>query len=207
MHAIAVFALTGLLSFTLVPVEPEVATYHDDALHFTLTYPATLTPSNAVTQVVEQSKKEMKTDAEKKALGCISTPLMALRETNDFALIMVMRMDLACLNVPPATGILSTLAQTSLRQGLARLGLSTVSAPTSYKLDNHDAVFLRGAVTDEDGKETAHGAAVCSLVEKSAVCWEVVAIDKGNVTSLLASPVGFDGHPPQPLVPADVIGN
>lgn len=207
MQPLLAFLLTGLLSLSMMPTEPAVATYHDDALHFTLTYPASLTASSAVAEVVELSKKEMKSDAAKKALSCITAPLMALRETNDFALIMVMRMDLECLNVPPAAGILSTLAQSSLRQGLARLGLSTVTATTGYKLDNHDAVFLRGAVTDEDGKETAHGAAVCSLVEKTIVCWEVVAINKGNVTSLIASPVGFDGHPAQPLVPAEVIGN
>ena len=128
MPPLLVFALTGLISLSSMPVDPAVATYHDETLHFTVTYPASLTPSNAVAEVVEQSKKELKSEADKKALGCITTPLMALRETNDFALIMVMHMDLECLNVSPAAGILSTLAQRSLRQGLARLGLSTVTA-------------------------------------------------------------------------------
>ena len=206
MELLPIIALATLLSAVSLPVDPSVATNHDDALHFTISYPTTLTASNMGGEIMDKAKSETNDDARKKAMGCVSTPLIALRQTDDFAMLMILRMDLTCLGIPPTSSVLQPLAQSSLQQGLLKLGLATVGTPAPYKLDGHDAVYLRGTVTDAAGKDKAYGAASCALVEKSAVCWEAIAVDKSMVSTLSGTPMNFDGHASQPLVPADVIG-
>ena len=206
MQPLAILALAGLFAASSPPADPSVAAYHDDVLHYTLTYPVALTASSETDDVMDKAKGETNNEAMKKAMGCISTPLMALRQTDDFALLMIVRMDLECLGAPTATSsVLVPMAQSSLQQGLLRLGLATVGTATPYKLDGHDAVYLRGTVTDNAGKDKAFGAAACALVEKTAVCWEAIASDKAMVSTLSATPINFDGHASQPLVPANVI--
>ena len=205
MQPLALLTLAGLLSMPSLPADPTVATYHDDVLHFTLTYPSALAASDVTKDVMDKAKAETNNDAQKNAMNCISTPLMAMRQTNDFAMLMILRMDLDCLKAPISASILQPLAQSSLQQGLLRLGLATIGTPVPYKLDGHDAVYLRGTVTDAAGKEMAYGAAACAVVDKTAVCWEAVAVDKAMVSTLSGTTLNFDGHASQPLVPADLI--
>ena len=205
MQSLAILALAGFLTASSLPADPSVATFHDTLLHYTITYPTTLTAADVGKEIMDKATSETNDDAKKKAMGCISTPLIAMRQTDDFAMLMIIRMDLECLGAPATSSVLQPLAQSSLQQGLLKLGLATVGTPTPYKLDGHDAVYLRGTVTDTAGKDKAFGAASCALVEKSAVCWEAIATDKAMVSTLSATAINFDGHASQPLVPADVI--
>jgi hypothetical protein len=205
MQLLAHLALAGLLSLSSLPIDPAAATFHDDVLHYTLTYPSTLVPANVASEIMDKAKAETNNADMQKAIGCITTPLVAVRQTDDFAMMMVIRMNLECLGAPATTSVLQPMAQSSLQQGLMRLGLATVGTPTPYKLDGHDAVYIRGTVTDTGGKDKAFGAASCTLVDKTAVCFEAIATDKATVSSLSATSMNFDQHAPQPLVPADVI--
>ncbi len=130
-----------------LPADPSTATYHDDVLHFTITYPTTLTASSVGTEIMDKAKAETNNDAQKKAMNCISTPLVAMRQTDDFAMLMIIRMDLECLRstqhrIHPATvgaELAATWAVTSWP------GDSRHAGPVQT-LDAHDAGYIYAAL-------------------------------------------------------------
>ena len=83
-----------------------------------------------------------------------------------------------------------------------------MSDATDFSLDGHPAAFVK-AKADVDGPMIGlqpgmilYGAQTCAMLDKAAVCWNVLSSEEGRLSHLLAGKVSFDGRPGQAWSPS-----
>jgi len=183
----------------------DTVSFRSEPLKFSYTLPAGI---HAETNIAEQALKEetdKATGVKKAAAECVSIPLLAMDETENFRMVSVMRMDQTCLGSSTTPSQLGSIATQVLTESLKRLGEPQVGTPLDYKLGEHGASLLVGSAKSEKLGVTFHAAISCALVEKDIACWEFLAVDPAVLAQLTAIPVHFDGHDPLPVVPAEII--
>ena len=196
----ALLLAMALPQSTPTPSSPTT-TFHNDILHFDYTYSSLLVAAPDVATQSIQSEKDKATGVTKAAISCISLPLTAIDSSNGFRMILIMRMDSACLGQPTSSSELGSLTTSSLTQSLKRFGDPQVGTSVDYQIAGHPAAVLSGSVKSEKYGATSYGTASCLLQGADSVCWEFLATDCSKLPELMANPIKFNGQPAEALIP------
>ncbi len=195
-------ALLLILSVASGSAQAE-STYTSDDLHFTFTYPAFVVPSADAAPAVPPAQRATKDTAA--ILDCVSFPLAAKRDggDTDFDLLTINRLDFKCGKSPaPTAAELRQAARDTVTGPLTGMPGLTLSQPIAYKLNGTDALFIRASAGDST--QTAYAATTCTVVQSNLLCWTALSSSRSRVDAMLAGPITFAGHLPQPLVPAAI---
>jgi hypothetical protein len=176
-------------------------TFHSDVLHLDYTYSSSLTARPDVADQAIQAEKDKSTGATKVAMSCITLPLVTTDASNGLRMVLIMRMDGACLGHASSASELGTVATSALTQSLLRFGNPQVGSSTSYQVAGHPASVISGSVKSEKYGTTFYGMASCLIQGGDSVCWEILASDCSKLPELMANPVKFDGQPAEALIP------
>jgi hypothetical protein len=198
--SIALLLAVALPQSTPTPGSPT-ATFHSDILHLDYTYDSSFAAMPAVADQALQSEKDKATGATKAAISCVSLPLTATDSSNGFRMIMIMRMDGACLGHLTTTSELGAVATSALTESLKRFGDPLMGTSVDYQVAGHPAAVLSGSVKSEKYGATFYGSASCLIQGADTVCWELLASDCSKLPGLMANPIQFNGQPAQALIP------
>ena len=160
-----------------------LSVYRDAELGFTYNYPAGFQSNAELAASVTKGLNQAATADSKESIAkCITVPLTAIRQDeakNELALLFLMRFNHACLGTPGDADKLGAAATLLPQNVLAQFGTPTLEAPVRYKLDAHDAAYVRGSVPAKTLGEgaTLSSGTVCSLIKANTVCWLILDSD------------------------------
>ena len=183
----------------------DTVSFRSEPLKFSYVLPAGIHAETNIAQEALKEERDKATGVKKAAAECVSIPLLAMDETENFRMVSIMRMDQTCLGSSTTPGELGGISTQVLTESLKRLGEPQVGTPLEYKLGDRSASLLVGSAKSEKLGVTFHAAISCALVEKDIACWEFLSIDPATIAQLAAIPVHFDGHDPLPVVPAEIV--
>lgn len=193
--------LATALPQTTPPAATTSTTYHSDVLHFDYTYSSSFTTVTSAADEALKTEKDKSTGVAKAAIDCITLPVTATDSSNGFRMILIMRMDGACLGTTTPASKLGAVTNSALTQSLTRFGDPQMGKPADYKLSGHPASTLSGSVKSEKYGLTFYGTASCLLQGNDVVCWEFLASDCSQLPELMANPIQFEGQPKAALIP------
>ncbi len=116
-------------------------------------------------------------------------------------MIMIMRLDAACMGSTTSASDLSGLTSSTLSHSLQRFGDPVVGTAGDYQVAGHAASALSGSVKSEKFGATLYATATCLVQGKDTVCWEFLTQDCSKLPALMANPVKFEGQPAEVLIP------
>jgi hypothetical protein len=187
---------------TPTPATPPATTnYHSDILRFDYTYSSSFTTETNAADEALKAEKDKSTGVMKAAIDCITLPLTATDSSNGFRMILIMRMDGACLGSTTPPSRLGAVTNSALTQSLKRFGDPQMGAPADYQVIGHPASTLSGSVKSEKYGLIFYGTASCLLQGSDVVCWEFLASDCSQLPALMANPIQFEGQPKAALIP------
>jgi hypothetical protein len=198
--SVALLFVAALPQSTPTPASATTI-FHSDVLHFDYTYDSGFTAQPSVADEAVQSEKDKATGVMKAAISCVSLPLTAIDANNGFRMIMILRMDSACMGQKTTATQLGPLVTSTLTQSLTRFGAPQVSASADYAVAGHPAAAIAGSVKSDKYGATFYATASCLIQGADAVCWEFLASDCSKLPQLIANPVHFDGQSPAALIP------
>ena len=174
-------------------------------LHLTYDVPTGLAMDPGLLAAALKEESDNAQGIAKTAMACVRSPVMAADPTDNFRMVVLVEIDFTCLGQPATEDALSEVATSTLKESLHRFGDGVLTAPVKYKVGDMPAAFVRGSVKSDKFSTTFYGSTTCVLVDKRKMgCWEFVALKPGDVDTLGAVPVHFDGHEAVALVPAAV---
>jgi hypothetical protein len=176
-------------------------TFHSDILHFDYTYDSSFAAMPDVASQSIQSEKDKATGAMKAAISCVTLPLVASDSSNGLRMIMILRMDGACLGTATSATDLGGITTSTLSHSLQRFGDPQMGTVADYQVAGHAASNLSGTVKSEKFGATFYGTASCLLQGADFVCWEFLASDCSKLPDLMANPIQFSGQPAEALIP------
>ena len=143
---------------------------------------------------------------------CLAIPLVAIKgtgapQTGEFGMIVLMRVDYGCAGQDNGEKYLGEDAQRLMRI-LGQFGVPSTDEALKYRLGGHPAAFVKGSAPAKmlGGDTMMHGAAVCTLLGTSTLCWMILDTNHKAMPVLVANPVTFNGGTAAPLVPKDLVG-
>ena len=185
---------------------PATRTFHSADGHFDYTYPANLAVDDKImTDALKGEKDKAEGDVKKAAIGCITTPLTAMDESNGFQMVVVIRLDGTCLGADLTGDTLPALITPMMTESLTRIGTPTVGKSANYTVSGNSAIALSGTAAVKDSDTIVYGAVTCLSTGKDALCWEFLSDKCATVSSLAAYPIKFEGKEPEALIPATLL--
>lgn len=203
-------ALALILSQLSSPIiaSPE-STYRDSTLHFSFNYPSDM-KNVAVQGAIDDLASGQSDPEKKKAYSCVTAPLAAMRRVDAlFDEVLLLRLDLDCLRQTVSAKDLSDFTHGVIKTSLVKHGTPVLESESVRTLADHPAYLIRVHV-DESEKvpgQILYVTSLCTLVEHSAVCWQVLSYSAFTRQQLSSSTVTFDGQAPVPLVVPDKLSN
>lgn len=182
-----------------------VATYRNDALHLSYSYPAAYTDASGMVGAALQASLGQMLPGGKDESRCITMPFSAMGNTSgQIAVVLLVRADAACLKKSFTAADLPDFTQGEV-QGLMASGAKTqFGEPVSYTEEGHPAELLRGTFTLPTG-QALHSMVACVLLKPDVACWQFLGSSDGTLRSMSGYPVSLDGAPPAPLVPETLL--
>ena len=182
--------------------EREMKTFHDDALHFSYSYPAAYTDASGLVKAAFEASLSSETKAAggKDLSHCLSLPFSAMSGSDgQLALIALVEDTAACQGKSFTEADLPQLAEDEVQGLAASGGRPQFRKPTSFTFAGHPAEMIRGSFAMPSG-QTLQLMAVCVLLEKDVACWQFVAGTEATLRTLGGFPVSLAQKPPAPLV-------
>jgi len=189
--------------------------YRDAKLDLTYAYPPDFQAADLSGQIMDAAGQELQKqsgsdsdkEATKKAMGCVSIPFTATHKTgeNDAEVIVMISLDFGCLGIPPTVDVLKPMAESTLTQGLQKIGQATFVPTVNYKLDGHEAVFAQGSVANTNNGKAAYSGVACTLLEHNAICWVMMTSAKARLPVLFSTAVTLSKGSATPIVPAALV--
>jgi len=121
--------------------------------------------------------------------------------TKGFNMIMLMRLDEACLGEETTAAELGAATTAILAESLKQFGKPTISSSADYDIDGHSASTVSASVQADSLGLVIHAAASCAISGKNIACFEFVSSDCRNLAVIAASTVKFEGDAPAPVSP------
>lgn len=189
---------------TAPPTAGNMATYHNDNLRLTYSYPASYTDAAAVVGPAFQASLSGDPAAMAQA-ACISLPLSRMEAASGhMGLVVLVRADAACFKKKFNAKSVTEAAQDEAHSLAASGAKTNFGQPVTFNVASHPATLVLGSFTLPAGA-AMQALVVCVLDQPDIACWQFLATDTNQIRTMSAFPVAFDGAAPTPLVPADVL--
>lgn len=182
----------------------SMATYRNDDLHLSYSYPSSYADASAVVgPAFQASLSGDPTSAS--AARCITLPFSRMETgTGQVGILLLIRADAGCLKKKFTAKSLAEFTQGEA-QGLAAAGAKTTfGQPQSFEIASHPAALLQGTFTLPAG-QPMQALVVCVLDQPDIVCWQFLATSADHIRTMSAFPVTFDNSPATPLVPITAV--
>lgn len=171
-------------------------------MHFDFIYPSTFKNTSVDDGVKKEQDKG--TGVEKGATNCVTVPITAMDLTKGFSMLMLMRLDEACIGKEMAPAELGAAITSILAESLTQFGKPTMSSSTDYDVDGHSASNVFASVHDETF-EDLHAAASCVISGKNLSCFVFISADCPYLATIAESTVKFGSDAPAPVIPAKLV--
>jgi hypothetical protein len=183
---------------------PDTVTYHDDARHFTFTYPGSFVDAQQRTTDILAKKTDDAQGREKTIIECMRTSLTGDELTDSgHSTILIFNVNAECQNLKISSSVLSDFAK-GVAKGVAKTAKkSTLSNPVMYSLAGHDAVLMRATLTTAAGLDASIVDA-CAIVSGDILCWQFFSTSPERLSQMVNSQVAFNGQLAVPVVPPEL---
>ncbi len=181
-----------------------MATYRNDDLHLTYSYPSSYVDASAVVgPAFQASLSDDPTSVS--AARCVTVPFSRMETgTGQVGVLLLIHAEAACLKKKFNAKSLAEFTQGEA-QGLAASGAKTTfGQPINFDLATHPAALLQGTFSLPAG-QPMQALVVCALDQPDIVCWQFLSTSADHLKTMSTFPVTFDNTPATPLVPANLL--
>jgi hypothetical protein len=214
VDVLCIFAALSAISAAQQPVahpsKPAVASpalqKHTNELGFSYSLPADwqmVDMSGALHDQQQKAQTSEASDEEKHGVGCIQIAITA-HHGDRASMITAVDLPTACMGTEMSQDDLAGFGR-GAAEGIRQNFDLGEAVESSYMLGRHHVWIARAPATPIGSAGPVFTVeTVCTLVQKGAVCWMILAADEAALTTFERGPVVLDSDPPSPLVPKSI---
>ena len=181
---------------------------HSDAIGFSYSLPADWQMVDLSVSLHEEQQKTETSEAseeEKRGVGCIQIAMNA-HHGDPASMITVADLPTGCMGTPMTPDDLAGFGRSAVESVRQNFELGE-AVESTYLLGRHHVWEARSTATPIGAAGPVFTVeTVCTLVQKGAVCWMILAAREADLTAFERGPVVLDTDPPSALVPKSVLG-
>ena len=183
-----------------------MATYRNDVLHLSYSYPAAFTDASSLVGTALQAGMDHTEGGGKDMAHCLTVPFSAM-ETNGggFSVVVLGRSDATCMKKTFTAAQLPEFTQSEATELTASGAKPQFAEPVAFTTGGHAAELMRGTFALPTGQRL-HAMVACVLLKPDVACWQFLGSSDEQLNRMSAFPVSFDGGQPVPVVPPTVLG-